>query len=177
MLSAEDYITNHWQLRRVYRHLRQPRHMRRLHKCADKMYGDTFADVGCAFGHSTKIMAARHPGHWTGIDFSETAMRVATEDFGAIKQFIFAPTLDMQGIKPFDGVVCSEVIEHVEDDMVLVDALKGITRRVLVITTPSHAVGDPGHLRVYTEEMLRELFGPTGEIEKTKHFWYVTWRP
>lgn len=153
--------------------------MRRLRTCADKMEGETFADVGCAFGHSTEIMAKRHPGDWTGIDFSEAAIREAVKQFGQTWEFVYCPDVVALSQHPcfYDGVVCSEVIEHVEDDAALVTGLSLLTNKVLVVTTPCVEVGDPGHLRLYTEEMLRDLFGPNAEIQKQGPFWYVTWRP
>ena len=77
----------------------------------------------------------------------------------------------------FDGVVCSEVIEHVEKDQELVNGLIAITKKVLVITTPDREVNDPGHLRVYDKGMLEALFcGQRFKIHRIKPFFYVVVR-
>lgn len=179
MLSAEEYIVSHWQPRSVWTHLSRRKHRRRLRACAVRMEGETFADVGCAFGHSTQIMSQHHPGDWTGIDFSKTAIGEAVKEFGNTHRFAYCAGVDELLEHPcsYDGVVCSEVMEHVEDDEALVAGLSWITNKVLVVTTPCVEVGDPGHLRLYTEEMLRDLFGPQAEILSSGPFWYVTWRP
>ena len=118
------------------------------------------------------------PGTWTGIEFDATAIIKAKGFFPDIKFRHIADTGELHNLPKYDGVICSEVIEHVEHDQRLVDNLVAITRRMLVITTPCYEVDDPGHLRLYTEKMLRQLFKAHGEIEilKTRRFFYVVWR-
>jgi len=75
-------------------------------------------------------------------------------------------------------VVCSEVIEHVEDPADFVRALVNVTAPggVLVLTTPNRPVSDPGHIRVYSRPMLEGLFADfpgTVEIKSEGRFWYV----
>lgn len=183
-MSAESYIVRHWQRRRVWRHLGHRRHRRRLSRCAKTMEGKTFVDVGCALGHSTMMMAKMRFGSWSGIDFSESAIAGAVKQFGNVMvgrhppRFIYCPSIYLlREIPPFEGVVCSEVIEHVEDEDLLIESLKLITRKVLLVTTPCGKVGDPGHLRVYTQDALVDLFGPGANVQRDGHFWYVTWHP
>jgi 2-polyprenyl-3-methyl-5-hydroxy-6-metoxy-1,4-benzoquinol methylase len=78
-------------------------------------------------------------------------------------------------------VVCSEVIEHVEDPLDFVKVLGEITAPggALVVTTPNRPVNDPGHLRVFSREMLDALFAGRGvnyEIKSEGRFWYVVAR-
>ena len=176
-MSAEDYIRHHWLRRSVWEHLTRRKHVRRLRACAQRMEGSTFADVGCAFGHSTDMMARWAPGDWTGIDFSRTAVEHAVKEFGQRRRFLFCESLAaLASLGPFDGVICSEVIEHVDDPQTLVESLKAITCRVLVMTTPAGAVGDPGHVSVYTlESFSAEIAG--AEVVQSGPFLYATWRP
>jgi 2-polyprenyl-3-methyl-5-hydroxy-6-metoxy-1,4-benzoquinol methylase len=111
------------------------------------------------------------PGNWTGYDMSEKVIAQARALFPGI-EFI---TEFMEGRK-WDGVVCSEVIEHVEDDAAWVKKLWDITRSRLVVTTPAVNVKDPGHLRLYTAPMLEKLFSfiPGAKVENGGRFFYVT---
>jgi 2-polyprenyl-3-methyl-5-hydroxy-6-metoxy-1,4-benzoquinol methylase len=156
-MNADQYF-DHWNGRGVWRNLKNPKHQRRFDIMAARLVGKTFADVGCGFGHSTAELEIRKPGEWTGIDFTERGVAKACEFFPE-RTFAFAPDFTaLAGMGPFNGVVCSEVLEHVEEDQALATALLKITKVVLIISTPNRHVGDPGHLRIYTESALRTLF-------------------
>jgi 2-polyprenyl-3-methyl-5-hydroxy-6-metoxy-1,4-benzoquinol methylase len=118
-------------------------------------------------------MKRRVPGTWLGIDMSKSAISKAAEIFPK-EQFIFSEDLSDLTLD-FDGVVCSEVIEHVEDDVLFVGNLINRTTNTLVVTTPNRHVDDPGHLRVYTKKSLLKLFGSKGvSIESIDTFFVVT---
>jgi 2-polyprenyl-3-methyl-5-hydroxy-6-metoxy-1,4-benzoquinol methylase len=118
-------------------------------------------------------MKRRVPGTWFGIDMSQSAISKAEALFPK-ERFLFSKDLLDIDVR-FDGVVCSEVIEHVEDDIGFAKKLLGITRNTLVVTTPNRHVDDPGHLRVYTKKSLLKLFGSKGvSIESIDTFFVVT---
>jgi 2-polyprenyl-3-methyl-5-hydroxy-6-metoxy-1,4-benzoquinol methylase len=174
-LTADQYI-DHWIEHKVWTHLDYPKHRKRLHWAADQCVGKQFVDVGCAFGHSTAIMARRHPGEWAGIDFAARAIEKAIELFPAM-DFLFFPTIgDMADYRGhWDSVVCSEVIEHIRDDAEFVRRLIGMARRRVLITTPTIDAHDPGHIRVYTMAQLNTLFdGMNPAIITDKDFYYIT---
>ena len=175
-MNAPEYLEL-WEKGQAWKGLRSKRHQARLRRCAEAVAGgQTFADVGCAFGHSTAILRGFCPGLWTGIDFGARAVSRAAELFPDIR-FVYRREIDdLPALGRFDGVVCSEVIEHVEDPGALVAALWGMTGRRLVVTTPARKVISAGHLRTYTEEALYKLFwAPLGaRIERDDHFFYVT---
>lgn len=187
-MNAEEYATKHWLRKRVWRNLKGPRHQDRFAEIASHLEGETFLDVGCACGHSTDILAGMRPGvdpvRWTGIDFSHSMIDAARETFPQYQYYCLADSKSLRlEVHPRDSVVCSEVIEHVEDDAGLVAALWAVTGKVLVITTPNKKVNDPGHLRVYTAIMLRNLIAPhadrdgaTFEIYSKGDFFYVVCR-
>ncbi len=157
-MNARDYLEQHWIKNEIWTHLRVPLHQERLKMCTSFLDGKTFLDVGCGIGHSTDHMKRFLPGDWSGLEFWDDAAKRARGLFPEItfyssEGFNFRPVCG-----EFDSVVCAEVIEHVKNDQELIDGLLGITRNVLVITTPNRKVSDPGHLRVYTEESLGALF-------------------
>ncbi|GAG65804.1 unnamed protein product [marine sediment metagenome] len=172
-MKAKDYLEKHWIKNKIWTHLEQPKHQDRLRKCTPYLEGRSFIDIGCALGHSTNILKKFLPGNWSGLEFMQGAVKEAEKLFPDItfyyaKDFNFLPVCGQ-----FDSVICSEVIEHVEDDKALINGLIDITKNVLVITTPNKRVNDPGHLRVYTEEVLSKLLnGYNFEIIKDGLFFY-----
>ena len=173
-MDAKQYCEEHWIDKKVWTHLSWPKHQERLRLCAEKMIGEKFLDVGCACGHSTDIMRGFKNGIWSGLDFSAKAIEMAKEFFPNIS-FYYAPDYEMKNlIGEFDSVVCSEVIEHVPDDKLFVKKVLEITKNVLVLSTPNLRVNDPGHLRVYTEELLHQLCEPyQHEIISYGKFFYL----
>lgn len=172
-MNAEQYITSHWRAKEVWTHLGWPRHVRRFDQICKRLIGETCIDVGCAMGHSTAAMADLYPARWFGVDLSLTAIAGARENFPNLTFFDASLMDDLIALGKFDSVVCSEVIEHVEDDALFAGTLQVMARKRLIITTPNKRVNDPGHLRVYTEDALLSLFpGATVEIDDT--FFYVT---
>lgn len=172
-MNAETYM-KHWQKNKVWRHLKSPRHQQRFKIIGSYLEGETFIDVGCAYGHSTMHLRKFKNGEWSGLDFSHTAVDKAKELFKDIV-FYYAEDFNFHPIcGSFDGVICSEVFEHVEDDRGLLEGLLEITNRILVITTPSIRVSDPGHLRLYSEGILEKLFnGLDYEINRIHPFFYI----
>lgn len=176
-MKAKEYIESHWIKNEIWTHLELPKHQARLFHCASFLEGRKYIDIGCALGHSTDIMKRFLPGDWSGLEFTQAAVEQARRLFPGIT-FYYAKDFNLLPIcGKFDSVVCSEVIEHVEDDKALVKGLIEITGKKLVITTPNVSVNDPGHLRVYTEEMLAKLFaGYDFKIIKEGIFFYLIMR-
>lgn len=192
-MTAKEYLLSHWIKNEVWTHLKWPKHQKRLRTCASLLEGDTFVDVGCALGHSTSIMKKFKNGKWSGIEFAnpQVVIKDPIEMFGELINvaqllfpeisFYYCPeeTYDMfqETDLQWDGVVCSEVIEHVERKVLLLKKLFEITKKVLVLTTPNVRVSDPGHLIVYTEEMLVSLLNHLKmrkyKIIKQDTFWYI----
>jgi len=173
-MTAAEYINTHWSKNEIWRNNQSPHHQKRLSACAGLVEGEKFIDVGCCFGHSTNSLKTLHPGDWSGLDFSKRAVNEARRLFPEItfhhsKNFNMLPVCGK-----FDSVVCSEVIEHVEEDKELIKGLLGITKNVLIMTTPNRAVNDPGHIRVYNESSLAKLFDGKDVLIKSEGiFFYV----
>lgn len=177
-MEAKDYLENHWIKNKIWTHLEWPKHQDRFRACVSYLEGKRFIDIGCGLGHSTNILKKFLPGNWSGLEFMQEAVDRAKELFPDIsfyysKDFNFLPTCGQ-----FDGVVCSDVIEHVENDKALIEGLVNITKKTLVITTPNKRVNDPGHLRLYDENLLSRLFSQykNVEIKKIGLFFYIIWR-
>ncbi|GAG74903.1 unnamed protein product [marine sediment metagenome] len=174
-MKANDYIIGHWERKKIWKNNQRPHHRKRLNMIAQSVKGKKFLDVGCCFGHSTNDLKRLHPGDWSGLDFSEYAAKKAHHLFPELT-FYFAENFKLLPVcGQFDSVVCSEVLEHVEEDQELVKGLLEITKDVLFMTTPHCFVNDPGHIRVYDEAMLADLFkGMQYKIQKDGLFFYIT---
>lgn len=176
-MKANDYIINHWERKKIWKNNQRPHHRKRLNMIAQLIKGNKFLDVGCCFGHSTNDLKRLHPGDWSGLDFSEYAVKKAIHLFPKLT-FYYAKDFQLLPIcGKFDGVVCSEVLEHVERDRDLIKGLLEITKNILILTTPHRFVNDPGHIRVYDEAMLANLLkGTYFKIQKDGLFFYVVMR-
>jgi 2-polyprenyl-3-methyl-5-hydroxy-6-metoxy-1,4-benzoquinol methylase len=177
-VEADEYTVQHWVEKKIWTHLDWKMHRNRLEKIASFLEGEMsqFLDVGCALGHATARLRELCGGTWTGIDTSVAAVKKAAELFPDIEFHFSGPGLagDYIDVGRFDGVVCSEVIEHVPDDQALANYLVRSTKSVLVVTTPARDIKDPGHLRLYTEGGLKELFnGQDIMVERDRHFFYL----
>lgn len=174
-LTAEQYI-QHWKANKTWTHLERPKHIKRLNWCADQVVGRNPVDFGCAFGHSTAAMAARHPAQWTGCDMSAEAVGLAKEmQAGRKIGFFWVPKLeDLASCGLFSTVIASEVIEHVEDDRAFLAGLVKAARSRVVLTTPTIDAQDPGHVRLYDDESLATLLeGYRATWTKDENFYYI----
>lgn len=142
-------------------------------------------DLGCGVGTIDFYLAKK--GHAvTGIDISADAIKVCNEVKEQFHfdecQFIHGDVQHTQFGKKFDFIICSEVIEHVEDDTGLLETILTLLKPggVLLLTTPS--VNAPlyrlgylknfdkrvGHLRRYEMKGLVEQIDNVGfEIDST----------
>lgn len=174
-MTAEEYLKGHWIRKKIYTHNTNPKHKDRFNFCASNLVGEKFIDVGCACGHSTHMLNTLHPGNWAGLDFAEIAIKMAREEFPQYTFYYFPDYNYSSKIGIYDSVVCSEVLEHVEDDKRFVDELMKITKYRALFTTPNRRVNDPGHMRIHTEESLMKLFnGYKVKVESKNIFFLVT---
>ena len=166
-MNATEYM-KHWEKAEIWTHYKWPKHQKRFGQIASMCEGKDCADVGCCFGHSTHLLGQLYPANWTGIEFDEKAIEKARELFPQYNfSYIYYQFLGMPSYPRFDTVVCSEVIEHIEDDKSFVKWLMAFKRIKLILTTPNRHVDDPGHLRIYNPDMIEDLLGDFSYIIKS----------
>jgi 2-polyprenyl-3-methyl-5-hydroxy-6-metoxy-1,4-benzoquinol methylase len=179
--TAAEYLTHHWFKHKVWNihHLRK--HQNRFRWCAKAMSEAPapYCDFGCAAGHSTQEMSKHTPGPWVGVEMFAEAVYKAEGMFPGMS-FRHVPSIQdiPECLQGFGGIVCSEVIEHVDDDFGLLQGLCKVASHVVALTTPSIHRKDPGHLRLYTEVMLTDLLDRVGcgesySISKESGLWFV----
>lgn len=126
-------------------------------------------DVGCGTG---SLLAAirRSVGPecvLAGVDFAASGIAVARElvpeaDLRAQSFAEYAPGRD------FDVVVCTEVLEHLEDSAGLLSLLQSLKAEGgrIVVTVPDGEIDDfPGHVHFWSESELREFLDSYGLLE------------
>ncbi len=113
-------------------------------------------DVGCGAGQFAKFLDEKGVAKYVGIDFSPERIKWATEicpRFEFVLGDVFATDLfDSLG---YDTVVCTEFLEHVEQDLEVLHRIRPGTR---VFATVPNIVG-PEHVRHFeTIEQVQERY-------------------
>ncbi len=156
-----------------------------LHLAVPKLSNLRVLDVGCGVG-TLPLYLAKHGALVRGIDISARAIRIAqkaAELSGLDDAATFEEVELKRGAKKYDLVVCSEVIEHIPNDVAFMKQLASHLKPggVLLLTTPSrdnvlHQLSfyeefdkEVGHLRRYTEEEVIQLIEQVGlEVVKLR---------
>ncbi|MBI3200138.1 MAG: methyltransferase domain-containing protein [Myxococcales bacterium] len=97
-------------------------------------------DVGCGTGNLLAAPLARMGYHVTGIDVHEESIRYAREQHRDIRTLKFEHrAIEDYPSESFDVVICSEVLEHVDDPKAFVRELKRLLPGggTLVVTVPN----------------------------------------
>ncbi len=139
------------------------RHLRRLMKqVLRSVYFETVLDVGCGQGSFLTELCAEFPRiRPNGCDISPAAIELA-------RQKIPHGTFSLLDIgkehlrEQFDLVVCSEVLEHITDDMTALGNLAKMTRKYLLVSAPQGRMRrfeiEVGHVRNYTSgELIQKV--------------------
>lgn len=159
----------------------------------EKLLSDTFpggekvlVDVGCGLGFSCRYMPENYS--YKGIEFSETTLSSAKNTHSNVKNTEFIqggfPTLPLES-EVADFVICTEVIEHIEDDDRAIEELFRILKPggFLWITVPSTYYWSDyyrliGHYRHYTGDKFTKSLVEHGlkinkRIPQYNDFWRI----
>lgn len=157
--------------------------------------GKTVLECGCGIGTLTSYMLDRD--RLVCVDIDPFYIEIVNRRFGHLKGFK-VDYMDLTSKEdytkfqnsPFDTIICMNVLEHLEDDMMALrcfhDSLEPGGKAIILV--PQHPFlftkmdTSVGHYRRYTETELREKMQQAGfEIKATRHFnrfatlgWFVT---
>jgi SAM-dependent methyltransferase len=140
-----------------------------LSECARRGSTGTVLDIGCGTGGNTARFA--HYGRAIGVEPSPEAVRLARQRFPSLT-FVegFAPDDVLREASLADVFVLTDVLEHVEEDSVLVGRLVGVAKpgAFFIVTVPAneklwteHDVSH-GHYRRYSMESFTTLWAGAG---------------
>ena len=161
-----------------------------IYRLIAKSEPKTVLDAGCGEGFVLDYIASSNPDlKLDGIDMCSNAIAYAKKHFGHAANFSVGSILNLPyEDNSFDTVVCSEVLEHIEDWSSAINELKRVSRRYVVITVPHEPLfkflndigrairfcQDPGHVNFWRwqqfKEMVRARF--PGALFERKHLIY-----
>ncbi|MDQ7030149.1 MAG: class I SAM-dependent methyltransferase [Ardenticatenia bacterium] len=113
----------------------------------------TVADVGCGEGSNLAYLQHRFPhARLFGFDLSYTALQYAKARVQAHLVVADIQT-NCTAQQQFDLVVCSDVLEHIEDDMAAIHTIYTVTRKYALIASVQGDIREfeyrIGHVRSY----------------------------
>lgn len=146
---------------------------------------ETVLDAGCGEGFVIDYLYGKDPSiQYTGVDVRKGAIEYARtvlhDDVrlrtGSIYKLPFSDN-------SFDAVLCSEVLEHLDDPIKAVEQIKRVTRRYALITVPrepyfrwlndlGQALGfspDPGHVNFWTQRSFQDFIN--GQFKSATFAW------
>ena len=112
--------------------------MHRMYELLASTGAETVLDAGCGEGFAVEYLTRQRPG-WqiTGVDLSSDAIAYAQAQFGNRARFQTGSIYELPfPDDSFDAVLCSEVLEHLDDPDRAVAELKRVARHYVVITVP-----------------------------------------
>jgi len=159
--------------------------------------GDKVLDLGCGFGRHA-FEAARCGANVVALDAGRDEVEGVAATFAAMVEAgelaegsLHANVVQGDALHlpfpdaTFDVVVCSEVLEHIPDDLAAMSELTRVLRAggTMAITVPrfgpelvNWALSDEyhnvpgGHIRIYRRSVLEERLSSTGMVVKGHHY-------
>lgn len=151
-----------------------------LHAFKETLYGlvaqsggKAVLDAGCGEGFVVDYLAGKDPSlRLTGVDLSSEAVAYATEHFGDKARFRTGSVYKLPfSDRSFDLVICSEVLEHLDDPAGALKELRRVSRNAILITVPLEPyfqwlnnVGqwlglsvDPEHVNFWTKKTFQSF--------------------
>ncbi len=159
------------------RHGPMSRHTRRLiWKLIADLEFRSVLDVGCGQGSLLEELARRRPGvELAGVDISARAVELANRRLPDASFSVLDLTkgaLDRR----FDLVICSDVLEHIEDDRAALHNMRKMTGRWCLVATLQGRMREferrrVGHVRNYRRGELREKMEEAGFVVQRQMNW------
>ena len=130
----------------------------RFEPVSELIVGRTVLDVGCGVSMIPQFIDTIET-KYHGIDFSESASILMRGLFPNINMYV----ADLKDELPFhdnvfDTVLAQEFLEHLEDYMPIVEEIKRVAKKRVVITVPA-SLEHPSHFHpTWTEDTCLNLF-------------------
>ena len=99
--------------------------------------GEQILDVGCGVGYFAALFSLSGCSVW-GVDVDLASVQAARRQYG--QKFVVARAEELPfGADTFEKLICSEVLEHIEDDGQAVAELHRVAKdgATVIVTTPS----------------------------------------
>jgi len=109
----------------------------------------TLLDVGCGVGDGIRYLKTICPNitQFYGMDFSSEAIKMNRKNHIMNNVIFYEHGIEQKFTKKFDNVICSQVLEHLQDPITAIQNLISITKKNLIISTPNqNARPDSDHM-------------------------------
>ena len=107
----------------------------------------SICDFGCGAGDAFPVYHQAWPqAKLFGIDFSAAAIELCAQRYGQIAEFICG---DIRAVPEVDVIICSNVLEHLDDDNVVVEQLLMKCKTLYVIVPYREQPLHSEHIRTY----------------------------
>jgi 2-polyprenyl-3-methyl-5-hydroxy-6-metoxy-1,4-benzoquinol methylase len=94
-------------------------------------FSGVLLDFGCALGDAFPVYRTRYPNAtFIGVDFSSQAIEQCRDTYGQLAAFLCASHKDCPSA---EVIVCSNVLEHIKDDLAVASALQKRCRMLLIV--------------------------------------------
>ena len=121
----------------------------------ESSFSGTLCDFGCGAGDAFPTYRQAFPAaRLVGVDFSLEAIALCQNRYSDIAEF-FCGTTD--AVPKCDIIICSNVLEHVDDDEAVVSSLLKRCRKLFAIVPYREAPLSLEHLRQYSERSFHNL--------------------
>lgn len=113
-------------------------------------FSRTLCDFGCGAGDAFPVYREAFPtAKLVGVDFSSEAIRICQKHYFTLGQFIVG---GVEAVPRCDVIIASNVLEHIEDDELVVHALALRCSRLFLIVPYRERPLTSEHLRSYDEQ-------------------------
>ena len=114
-------------------------------------------EVGCGSGRLAQLLLTRTNVSYHGFDFSASGVKSAIERTGKDSMFFVGDALSANSYNfNYDGIACTEVLEHIERDLDVMNLWRAGTQ--CICSVPNF--DDPTHVRHFLNEgEVNERYG------------------
>jgi SAM-dependent methyltransferase len=144
------------------------------HVCPPRQGSFSFLDVGCALGDAMPMFRKAFPeATLSGCDISEKAVRRCQEEYGHLARFFQSSVGELTD--HYDVIHCSNVIEHVENYVEIVQHLTSLAETLyIMVPYNEHYKGQPlrpdmgfWHIATFDEHTFDSLTSETLRLRYT----------
>lgn len=115
----------------------------------------SICDFGCGAGDAFPVYHQAWPqAKLLGIDFSAEAIQLSAERYGHVAKFVCG---DISAVPKVDIIICSNVLEHLDDDTNVVEQLLKQCKTLYVIVPYKEHPLSSEHIRSYGDNSFSEF--------------------